>query len=262
MAREGDAILIDAAKDRLPDLLKRLSLYKLRAKVELSDQSASYDVFALYGETVEKLFGLSGEGNTKIDEAVYYIDPRYHSAGVRVIAKKENNSETLEKIKSLGFSETSLEDYDYFIAAWGLPNGLQDLPVERAILLENGFDELHGIDWDKGCYLGQELTARTRYRGLVRKRLLPVVIEGVLPSANSIINVMIDGKNIEAGEMRSIHTSKDEKPNIGLALIRLEIMEKAKAQNAPLLAGDAILKPYLPAWYKAPEQDKGMVAQA
>ena len=68
-------------------------------------------------------------------------------------------------------------DYDRLRISLGVPDGSRDLPVEKAILLENGFDELNAIDWDKGCYLGQELTARTRYRGLVRKRLMPVAAQ-------------------------------------------------------------------------------------
>ena len=60
----------------------------------------------------------------------------------------------------------------------GLPDGSRDMLVEKSLLMECGFDELNGIDWQKGCYLGQELTARTRYRGLVKKRLLPVAVEG------------------------------------------------------------------------------------
>ena len=100
----------------------------------------------------------------------------------------------------------------------------------RRILLENGFDELHGIDWQKGCYMGQELTARTRYRGLVRKRLLPVEVDGPLPAPGT--PVMVGDK--EAGEMRS------GLDGLGLALLRLEYLDKpaAKACAAATAASD------------------------
>jgi folate-binding protein YgfZ len=62
-----------------------------------------------------------------------------------------------------------------------VPDGSRDLTVEKALLLESGFDELHGVDWQKGCYMGQELTARTKYRGLIKRRLFPVKIDGPLP---------------------------------------------------------------------------------
>jgi folate-binding protein YgfZ len=116
-----------------------------------------------------------------------------------------------------------------------VPDGSRDLPVEKAILLENGFDELHGIDWQKGCYMGQELTARTRYRGLVRKRLLPVEIDGPLPASGT--PVMAGDK--EAGEMRS------GIDGLGLALLRLEHLDKG-----PLTAGGATLTPRKPDWVK------------
>ena len=68
--------------------------------------------------------------------------------------------------------------YDRHRLALGVPDGSRDLTVEKSILLEAGFDELNGVDWQKGCYVGQELTARTKYRGLIKKRLMPVAIEG------------------------------------------------------------------------------------
>ena len=78
--------------------------------------------------------------------------------------------------------------------------------------MESGFDELHGIDWNKGCYMGQELTARTKYRGLVKKRLVPITIEGALPAAGT--PVMLESKKV--GEVRS---GRDDR---ALALMRLE----------------------------------------
>ena len=80
-----------------------------------------------------------------------------------------------------------------------MPDGSRDLPVEKALLLESGFDELNGVDWKKGCYMGQELTARTKYRGLVKKRLFPVRIEGA--AARTRHAGPADGQ--EVGEMRS-----------------------------------------------------------
>ena len=108
--------------------------------------------------------------------------------------------------------------------------------VEKSILLEAGFDELNGVDWQKGCYVGQELTARTKYRGLIKKRLFPVNIEGPAPAPGAILE--IDGR--EAGEMRS---SRD---GIGLALLRLDAIE----QSAPLLSGSATISPLRPDWMR------------
>src|SRR5690606_9195113 len=122
---------------------------------------------------------------------------------------------------------------DRLRASLGVPDGSRDLPVEKALLLENGFDELNGVDWKKGCYVGQEVTARMKYRALVRKRLMPVRIEGEAPPPGSAI--VLDGE--EAGEMRSAAGGW------GLALLRLEVVEKAEREGRPLTSGSASLTP-------------------
>jgi folate-binding protein YgfZ len=113
------------------------------------------------------------------------------------------------------------------------------MEVEKSILLESGFEELGGVDFKKGCYMGQELTARTKYRGLVRKRLLPVKIDGPAPNVGDAI---MNGDK-EAGIIRSVHG------DVGLALIRLERVD----DNADLRAGDARISVSVPDWVKLPE---------
>ena len=97
-----------------------------------------------------------------------------------------------------------------------------------------GFDELNGVDWEKGCYIGQELTARTKYRGLIKKRLMPVRIDGPAPAPGAIVTA--DGR--EVGEMRS---SRD---GLGLALLRIDPVIEGKR----LTAGEAIIVPVKPDW--------------
>jgi tRNA-modifying protein YgfZ len=111
--------------------------------------------------------------------------------------------------------------------------------VEKSILLEAGFDELHGVDWQKGCYVGQELTARTKYRGLIKRRLFPVEIAGASPAPGAILTA--GGQ--EAGEMRS------SQGGVGLALLRLD----AVAAGRRLEAGGAVLTPSRPGWMRLPE---------
>jgi folate-binding protein YgfZ len=108
---------------------------------------------------------------------------------------------------------------------------------QKAILLKQ-FRRAHGVDWNKGCYMGQELTARTKYRGLVKKRLLPVEIAGAAPPAGTPI--LLGDK--DAGEMRSASDGK------GLALLRLEQLERALKGEGTLTAGDAVLTPHKPDW--------------
>jgi folate-binding Fe-S cluster repair protein YgfZ len=102
--------------------------------------------------------------------------------------------------------------------------------------MEAGFDELGGIAWDKGCYMGQELTARTKYRGLVKRRLVPVTLESAPPPPGT--PVLAEG--VEVGSLRS------SAGQIGLAMLRIDALHKQ------LLAGNALLKPNIPGWMKLP----------
>ena len=101
------------------------------------------------------------------------------------------------------------------------------------MLLENGFDELHEVDWDKGCYVGQEVTARMRYRGLVKRRLVPVRFDGPAPAAGT--SVMSDGKTV--GAMRSAAVGLGT-AGLGLADLRLDAADARDltADGAPLTA--------------------------
>jgi hypothetical protein len=139
-----------------------------------------------------------------------------------------------------GFAASDADAYDRHRLALGVPDGTRDLTPEKALPMESGFDELNGIDWQKGCYMGQELTARMKYRALVKKRLLPVAIEGgdVAPGTE------ITQNGSEAGEMLSAQGGR------GLALLRLEAVEAAKNNGADLKAGAARLKPEKPTWMK------------
>jgi len=218
---ENDGVLlIDCEAERLPEFFKKLKMYKLRSKVDLNDASDQFEVFAIFG-------GDGGNPATGYDgDGVIFADPRHPSVGARAIMPKGTGAVALD---GLGIAPSDATAYDTHRLALGLPDGSRDLIVDKSTLLENGFDELHGVDWDKGCYMGQELTARTKYRGLVKKRLLPVSFEGTAPQPGTPITA--DGK--EVGEMRSSQGS------LGLALIRLEAIEAGtalEAEGIPLTA--------------------------
>ena len=240
LAEAGGSFYLDCEAARREDLKRRLSLYKLRSKVTIADATPSHAVALLYGGDALARLGLGAQSGAAKPFAggVAYVDPRLPALGARALLPREGAAAALE---TAGFVASDATAYDKLRLSLGVPDGSRDLPVEKAILLENGFDELHAIDWDKGCYLGQELTARTRYRGLVRKRLLPVTIEGPTPAPGT--PVMLGDK--EAGEMRSAIDG------IGLALLRLEYLEDISPPT--LRAGEAKLTARKPDWVRLPE---------
>jgi folate-binding protein YgfZ len=236
IAQHGDDLLIEVARARRDDLRKRLALYRLRSKVtiEPADELA---VAVLWPEVALASLGLPAEPGTATARAggIVYVDPRLAPLGARALVPRDRLDEALA-----GFTSAPLADYDRHRRRLGVPESGDDLVIEKSILLENGIDELNGVDWQKGCYVGQELTARTKYRALIKKRLLPVAIEGPLPAPGT--PVMLGAR--EAGEMRSAADG------IGLALLRLEMLDEAALEGAALHAGAARLTVQRPDWMK------------
>jgi folate-binding protein YgfZ len=199
---DGDSLLIDCEGDRRADLLSRLKMYKLRSKIELTDVT---DEFTVYG-------------------GIGLPDPRLPALGRRLLAPKG---------EALGV-DISFDVYDRLRIGLAVPYGSRDMDIGKAILLENNIDLLNGVSWTKGCYTGQELTARTHYRGLIKKRLCPVRIDGVTPATGT---PLIEN-GVEVGEMRSSNG------DLGLALLKLESIRDAR----PIVIESATLIPQPPAF--------------
>lgn len=211
---EGERLLLDAEAEQVPLLVQRLSRFRLRAKVTLRDASTDFTVLAGWGESVPPPGTLSAP------------DPRLPEAGWRALVAQQVAADATDA------------DYDLHRLRLGLHDGTRDLEPEKSVLLEGGFDELGGVSWTKGCYMGQELTARTKYRGLLKRRIVPVVVEGGLPPRGT--PVLRDG--VEVGEMRSARDGH------GLALLRLDVL----AAGGTLSAGGAVLTPRVPGWMNLP----------
>ncbi|MDD2705507.1 MAG: folate-binding protein [Acidocella sp.] len=207
----AEALLLDAPLADIPLLLTKFNRYKLRAAVSLADVSATYGVYAAWG-------GAAPEA------PITAPDPRLPEAGWRVLSETKLNT------------NASVNDYAAHRIGLGLPDGAPDLEHEKTLLLEAGFDELGGIAWGKGCYMGQELTARTKYRGLVKRRLMPVELgeAGVEPGT------AILAEGLEVGSLRSTAGT------LGLAVLRLDALDK------PLIAGSTPLSARAPGWMKQP----------
>jgi folate-binding protein YgfZ len=216
---DGERLLLDCERDQISDLIQRLGRYRLRAQVSLA---------------ATDLRVTAGASAPPPGQAIAAPDPRLPDAGWRWLGTTPPEVDDQE------------DAWDAHRLRLGMPDGSRDLEREKSVLLEAGFDELHGIAWDKGCYLGQELTARTRYRGLVKRRLVPVHVLGVLPPPGT--PVLRDGAEI--GTMRS------GRDNAGLALLRLEALHPSP--NGPRLhAATAELIPVIPTWMKLPAEAAG-----
>lgn len=225
----GDALLLDVEADRIDELLRKLKMYKLRAKISLENASDRFSVAAVFGDGADAAAGFvagaaRGQAAALTGGGVIAVDPRSEKLGVRALAPRET-AENLFNLPAADFA-----DYDRLRLALGVPDGARDLVAEKSIALENNMDALGALSWDKGCYMGQELTARTKYRGLVKKRLVAVRVEGDLPPAGTPVFL---GEQ-EAGELRS------GRDGLALALLRVDSLESAEKEGA-LLAVNAKL---------------------
>jgi len=226
----GDALYLECERARLGDLQRRLSLYKLRSKVTLADASAKFVVAAAWGDGATAKLNLTDGAAKPFAGGVAYNDPRLAALGIRFLIPAGHESE----IAAAGFARADAAAYDRHRLALGVPDGSRDLEIEKSILLENGFEELNGVDFAKGCYMGQELTARTKYRALIKKRLVPVKVDGPMPAPGTPIT-----RNGE--EVGELHSGAD---GAALAMLRLD------ALAGPLTAGSAKLSSQPPKWMK------------
>jgi folate-binding protein YgfZ len=224
----GETLLLETERERAPALAKKLKMYTLRSRVTVEDRSESMEVAVVFGAGADALLPLEG--------ATAFVDPRLPELGVRVLVPVGTAASLLA---ARGVVEAPLATYDQLRLSLGVPDGSRDLTPEKALLLESGFDELHGVDWQKGCYMGQELTARTKYRGLVRKRLFPVKLDGPLPAPGA----MIERNGQEVGEIRS---------GVGDRAIAMLRVDAAKAADG-LTAGATRILPEVPSWMRLPE---------
>jgi len=241
VAAIGDALVIDCEAARAPDLAQKLKPYRLRSKVAFEDRRKDCAVAMLWGDGAAAAVGLPGDAGAAAAFAggVAFVDPRLAAGGVRVVAPRPAIAGAL---RAAGASEATEDDWRAHRTQLGLPEGSGDVEVGKGVLLEYGFDELNGVSWSKGCYMGQELTARTRYRGLVKKRLAPVRIDGETPPPGAELTF----KESPAGELRSVAGAW------GLALIKRDALKAATdpALDEPgvLRWRDTRLTPTLPEW--------------
>ena len=144
-------LLLDTDRDRLPELAKRLTFYKLRSKVEIVDRSDDLAVTAQIGEAAARHAKLNGAaGNAwRFGDTMIMVDPRLARLGVRLIHPAG------QALAIAGDETGSPEDYEALRLDLGVPEGGRDVLVDKSFILESNFEELNAIDFDKGCYVGQ-----------------------------------------------------------------------------------------------------------
>ncbi len=234
LIEHGGAVWLDCERARRDDLLRRLGQYRLRARVTIAAAAESWGVVALLGQAALDAVGLPAEpGRARpFADGIAYVDPRLARIGGRAILSRDTGPAALAKC---GLVARPRAEYDRLRLIHGLPDSGIDLLENASYPLECGMEELNAVDFHKGCYVGQEVTARMKHRGLVRKRLMAVDIDGPAPPPGTKI---MRGA-VEAGELRSACAG------IGIALLRLDQLDPPEP---PLVAGQACVIPRKPAW--------------
>lgn len=203
--------LFECPKALVGELVKKLGLYRLRAQVTITDQTDAYHVIALWNEP-----------NLNIGDAVVqFDDPRNTELGMRILVP-------ISQMPPLTFDRDDAS-YHALRITLGVPEGGKDFIYGDAFPHEADMDQLNGIDFKKGCYIGQEVVSRIQHRGLARTRAVPVVFhDGFLPES---------GTSAEAQGKQIGSIGSGIKGGHAIAVLRLDRVEEALSAGAALTAG-------------------------
>ena len=227
---------IDCEKKQIEELFKQLNIYKLRSDIEILNLSNEFVVAAF---SYEKFISFDGAkdfpGNTfKYGEDPVFLDPRHKKLGGRLIINLEKLYLSLKK---LDLKSTNPEEYYKLSYELGIPQKNTEKLRNKLFGIECNFEELNGIDFKKGCYIGQEITSRIKLRNKLSKRLLPIQL--------------IEGKLIEGA------TIKNNDNEIGKVLINnqypfaiIKYLSDSFDPKIKYKSEDAVLKIIIPEWIK------------
>jgi folate-binding protein YgfZ len=222
-AADGGGYFLDVPRALAPTLVQRLNFYRLRAKVIVEDLSEVLGVMAVWDGAATSDYGLS------------YADPRIAALGSRCMLPPHLIADAAA---DLGATPLEASEYDAHRIALGAPRGGLDFHYGDAFPHEADMDQLNGVDFQKGCYVGQEVVSRVEHRGTARKRVVPVAFEDFAPEAG--VRVMVG--DIEAGAMGSSARGR------GLAMLHLGRIGDALAAGHPIVSGGIALTPVKPDW--------------
>ena len=222
-AEDGGGFFLDCPRALSRILTDRLNFYKLRAKVLVEDLSEALGVMAIWNGSRETEYGLC------------YADPRLPTLGSRCMLPPHLAAEAAA---DLAATLVEAEHYEAHRIALGTPRGGLDFQYNDAFPHEADMDQLNGIDFDKGCYVGQEVVSRVEHRGTARKRVVPVTFQDFGPEDGIAVRV----GDTEVGVMGSSANGR------GLAMLHLARIGDAMAAGTPILCGGIALHPVKPAW--------------
>jgi hypothetical protein len=230
---DGTGLFLDCPRALATALTARLNFYKLRAKVIVEDLSETLGVLAAW----------DGAGTT--DCGLVYRDPRLPALGLRAMIPPHLAAEAAA---DLGAELVEAQAYEAHRIALGAPRGGLDFIYGDAFPHEADMDQLHGVDFAKGCYVGQEVVSRMEHRGTARNRVVPVAYESFAPDA---------GMPVTAGD-KTVGTMGSSASGRGLAMLRLDRVADAQAAGASLMAGGIAIRPVKPEWarFRWPGEEK------
>ena len=231
---DGGGFFLDVPRALAKTCVDRLNFYRLRAKVMIEDLSETLGVMALWGGERPSEYGLC------------YRDPRLAALGLRVMLPPHLAAEAAG---DLGAALVPATDYETHRIALGVPRGGLDFSYGDAFPHEADMDQLHGVDFAKGCYVGQEVVSRMEHRGSARSRIVPVAYDGFPPDA---------GAAVTAAE-KPVGTFGSAAQGRALALLRLDRAADALAAGHTIVAGAVTLRLVKPAWatFPFPGEAKG-----
>lgn len=222
-AEDGGGFYLDAPRALAPLLVQKLTFYKLRAKVTIEDLSDRLGVMAVWDGAGDSEYGLT------------FPDPRLPALGLRVILPPGIAGEAAA---DLGATLTDAEAYEAHRIVLGVPRGGADFTYSDTFPHEADMDQLGGVDFDKGCYIGQEVVSRVEHRSTARSRVVPVAYDDHAPMPG----LEVTAGDKPAGMMGSAANGR------GLALLRLDRVADAIAAGTPLVSGGVTLRVVKPDW--------------
>ena len=234
--RLEDGYLLECEKKSTIEIIKLFNFYKLRSKVNLIDLSEKYVAAVI---SLEKFKEINGSDLSKGKTTIYredpvYIDPRNFKLGAKIISKLEKIHLTIKKLNLIIADKNKYYNKSFEL---GIPQSDLNKLKDKVFGIENNLDELHGIDFKKGCYIGQENTSRIKLRDKLRRRILPVKKIAGEVTENDVIKY----KNIEVGKIMI------DKP-YSFALIKVIEPDLKEFTNIELMCGASKVKILKPEW--------------